>query len=383
MKGDRYFICNIISDEKFIDGAIECFDLYADKWDMQWIICQNINQELKYIKRHSERVFNISENVVLQYLAENKFDAVILHSFGVVSPIIIKQIPKEIKVFWFGWGYDIYNYPEHKPFLKWNLYKPITNKYIKTSTYKNIRHFASKIKFFLMQKDNLYNKAFNRIDFFSGVVDFEYDLLKQNPKFRAHKVRFSYSSLDLINSYKNYEKYNGNNILVGNSAAITNNHLDLLQYLKQIDLNNRKIIIPLSYAGPKKYVEDVVNLYKRTFNNNVITLTDFMPFVEYKQYIQSCSSAIFFMNRQQAMGNIITALKLGCKVFLSENNPIYEYYKDLGMNIFSVEQDLSNENFNICLTDKEIENNRNILKNINDYDATLNKLETIYQAIYS
>lgn len=383
MEGNKYFICNIVSDEKFIDGAIESLDLFSDKWEMQWIVCQNNNQGLKYIVRHPDRIYLISDKNVLQYLDDNKFDAVILHNFGVISPNIIKQIPKNIKVFWFGWGYDIYNFPKQEPFLKWNLFKPLTAQYMKTSLYRKIRQVISKIKFYLMQNYRIYDLALNRIDYFSGVMDFEYDLLKRNPKFRAQKVRFSYSSPISLKSYDNFELYNGNNILIGNSASATNNHIDLLEYLKQIDLNGKKVIIPLSYAGTASYVNTVLKYYQNALVDKVIPLIDYLPFDEYKRYIQSCNIAVFFMERQQAMGNINSALRFGCKVFLSESNPVYKYYKELGIAIFTVEQDFNNHNISIPLSEAEIYQNRAILKKLNDYDAYVAKLETIYDALCS
>lgn len=381
MVEEKFKICNIATDEKFIDGAIESLDLFSDKWDMQWIVC-NINyQGLKFIKRYPDRVTKVSEDRVIDYIVENEFDALILHSFCVISPSVIIKIPNNIKVFWFGWGYDIYNFPAQKPFLKWNLYKPLTNRYINPSFYKIFRQFASKIKFVLKGKNRVYEKALNRIDYFAGVVELEYDLLKRNPKFKAQKVVFSYSSLAGLKSHENYEKFNANNILVGNSAAATNNHLDFLEYLKQIDLNGKKVIMPLSYAGSADYVNTVIKCYKNALGDNVIPLTDFMPFDEYKRYILSCSASVFFMERQQAMGNIGSALKYGCKVYLSKKNPVYQYYKDLGMTIFTVESDFNNSNISIPLTDVEIEQNRTILKKLHDYDAYIGKLNTIYEAL--
>lgn len=374
----KFKICNICADEKFIDNAIEGMDLFADKWNSLWIICQNTNNELRYIKKHINRITKVQENNVLNYISEYGFDAVILHSYGVISPTIIKDIPRKIKLFWFGWGYDIYNFPENKPFLKWNLYKPLTYNYINPSVFTKLRHIASHLKFYLLRKDKVYCESLKRIDYFSGVVDFEYDLLKRNPNFRAQKVLFSYSNPTELDTY---EHFNGNNILVGNSAAFTNNHLDLLEHLKPVDLSARKIILPLSYAGTIQYGKKIENAYKQIYGNNVIALIDFMPYDEYKRYIQSCSIAIFFMVRQQAMGNIKSSLKYGCKVFLSEDNPVYKYFKDLGMIIFSVEKDFNTNNLAHPLTDIEIKHNRNILNKLYDYNAYIRKLETIYNKL--
>ena len=237
--------------------------------------------------------------------------------------------------------------------------------------------------FTLKGNGRVYKRALNRVDYFAGIIEFEYDLLKSNPNFRAQKVSFVYSSICSVTSYGNFEKYDGRNILIGNSAADTNNHLDLLEHLKLLDLSDRKIILPLSYAGAEKYVSDVVNAYKSFFGDSVIALTSFMPFEQYKKYILSCNVAIFFMERQQAMGNIHSALKFGCKVYLSNKNPVYEYYKGLGFSVYSVEKELSNEHISIGLTDAEIDNNRFLLKNRYEYKSYLNKLETIYQAIKS
>ncbi|MBP5364982.1 MAG: TDP-N-acetylfucosamine:lipid II N-acetylfucosaminyltransferase [Bacteroidales bacterium] len=381
MEINKYKICNIALDEKFIDGAIECLDLLSDRWDSQWVVCQNVEQDLKMIKRYVDRIKIIPEKNVLDYINQNKFDAIILHSFVAVSPLTIIQIPKKIRVFWFGWGYDIYNFPEYRPFLKWNLYKPLTYRYINSSLSVRINQLVSKIIFFIKRKDKLFDKALNRIDFFSGILPFEYDLLKHNSKFRAQRVLFSYSSLAGLKSYENFERYDGNNILIGNSAVSTNNHLDLLEYLRQLDLEGKKIIMPLSYGGQGDYVKYIIKKYKEFLGDKLIPVVDFLPFDVYTSYIKSCSVAIFFMERQQAMGNIITALKYGCKVFLSDKNPVYKFYRDMGVSVFSVERDLNNENIANSLEESEIEKNRNIFKNQGDYNAYIKKLNTIYEAL--
>lgn len=373
-------VLSIAPDEKFIDGAIECFDLYSNKFEMHWCVCKNSNQQLKHIK-HIKRVIVIPEKKILKHIYNIQYDAIVLHSFGVINPSIINNIPKEIKLFWFGFGYDIYNYPSQAPFLQWNLYKPITKKYITSSLIQTLRNFFLHFLFIIRHRKHLYEKALNRIDYFSGVLDFEYDLMRRNPYFRAQQVKFSYSSLEILKSYEQFQHYNGNNILVGNSAAITNNHLDLLDYLKKIDLNNKKIILPLSYAGTKRYVRKIQYIYKKNFGDGTIILTDFIPLSEYMKYIRSCSIAVFFMERQQAMGNIISALKNGCKVFLSDNNPVYKFYKKIGIIVFSVENELNNKNIEQPLSFKEIAHNRQILKTMYDYDACINNLDTIYKML--
>lgn len=81
------------------------------------------------------------------------------------------------------------------------------------------------------------------------------------------------------------------------------------------------------------------------------------------------------------MGNIISALKNGCKVFLSDNNPVYKFYKKIGIIVFSVENELNNKNIEQPLSFKEIAHNRQILKTMYDYDACINNLDTIYKML--
>jgi hypothetical protein len=42
----------------------------------------------------------------------------------------------------------------------------------------------------------------------------------------------------------------GNNILIGNSSSYSNNHLEVFEHLKTFDLEDKKLIVPLSYGNP-------------------------------------------------------------------------------------------------------------------------------------
>ena len=65
--------------------------------------------------------------------------------------------------------------------------------------------------------------------------------------------------------------------------------------------------------------------------------------------------------RQQAMGNIYTALNMGCKVFLSNTSPVFTFLKKLGVYVYSIQNDLSTSEINTPLTEEEKSHNRNII----------------------
>ena len=125
-----------------------------------------------------------------------------------------------------------------------------------------------------------------------------HDLLKEKNDYKGGKVKFQYSSLNFFETREKKEDYIGDNILIGNSAAETNNHLEILQYLKKLNIGDRKIIVPLSYGGWKVQKQIIMESYEKEFHNQFVPILNFMPFADYKHIIGSCSIAIFGHERE-------------------------------------------------------------------------------------
>ena len=121
---------------------------------------------------------------------------------------------------------------------------------------------------------------------------------------------------------------------------MSNNHLEVFEILSKIDLNGRKIILPLSY-GDNKYRDEILKLGNVAFPRNLQPLTKFYPINEYNDIIKTCS--VFIMNsyRQQGIGNIFAMLWMGAKVYLDERNTTYHYLKRINCSVFSVNKDLN------------------------------------------
>ena len=386
-------IANIIKDDKFIDILFDSLALLNDKWENDYLLVRdNKPSTYKYIK-NADRIIFVPKNAILDYLVEKQYDAVFLHSLPSFPIELIPLIDKKIKVFWFAWGWDIYQLPKGKPFIQNNLINTETLKELEKIRNKNsslqkksIKDYLRVIKYYFCDspktKDTkCYYKALRRIDYFSGVLDYEYDLMKSVKGFRANRVSFKYVSIQGLENPGIAELFKGHNILIGNSAASTNNHLDIIPFLKKLNLGERKIILPLSYPNNKDYIEDISNAYIQEYGKNTMVLKEFMPSKEYSNIVQSCSIAIFFMERQQAIGNINMALKKGCKVFLSETNPVYRFYKDLGLKVFSVQRDLIQKEIDSPLSNEEIENNREILRKRINKEQYIKDLNYIHECI--
>lgn len=121
----------------------------------------------------------------------------------------------------------------------------------------------------------------------------------------------------------------GPDLLVGNSATPSNNHMELFQLLKSLDLEGRRLIVPLSY-GDIQYADHVVALGQRMFGSRFVPLRDFLSADAFAEKIATCG--FVFMNhvRQQATGNVTLSLFKGAKVFLRPANLLSHFYRRLG-----------------------------------------------------
>ena len=113
---------------------------------------------------------------------------------------------------------------------------------------------------------------------------------------------------------------------------------------------------------------------------NIEILKDFIPLDEYNKKIGSCSFFIFGHKRQQAMGNIISALWMGSSVFLYEDNPVYKFLKKSNFFVFEIKK--FNQNYNeLILTKEQKEINRELIKKIFNENEALKNIENIYNML--
>jgi hypothetical protein len=81
-----------------------------------------------------------------------------------------------------------------------------------------------------------------------------------------------------------------------------------------------------------------------------------MPYESYFDLVGGAKAAVFNCYRQMAMGNIFEFLNSGIKIYLSNHNIIYQWLKDLGLKIFTIEEfvsDLESDNLELSSEDKE------------------------------
>ncbi len=286
----------------FIDFIKENFEFEQHIFFLRGDINQypvQLSENIIYLKHSSQFISLISEM--------NKARKIILHSIFISKIVLLLGIQPWLlkKCYWMIWGGDLYYYQFRTRNFKSNIYEKI-----RTFVIKRIGHFVTYIK-----------------------GDYELAQKWYGAKGEYHEC-LMYTS-NLYNECAVPHKAVEGNILVGNSAAPTNNHLDVFEKLRPFKDENIKIYCPLSY-GNDKYAAYVAKIGKDLFGDKFIPLFEFISFEKYLDLLGQIDMAIFAHKRQQAMGNTITLLGLGKKVYMRNDVTPWALFNELGVKVFDV-----------------------------------------------
>jgi len=363
-------IMHIANDEKFIDSAISIFDKSGSENFL--IINQGLRSEkLSHVKT---KCAPIPRNKLRKYLLDKDVwvgvDCVILHSLVNLSIVI----PDNVPCVWIGFGYDYYD------LINKELYLPKTRDYIrnKKRSIFDIKSFTLKLYEFIFIK-NMDKKKFisKYVDYFSPVISTEYKMIeiKCMPEF----LEWNYGTVEtLIAKGIEEDVLLTNDVLVGNSATDTGNHLDVLELLS-VDAVGGNVILPLNY-GDESYASKVIIEFRKEFGSKVQAITNFMPLEEYLSLVSRCGIMIMLHKRQQAYANINLGLYTGAKIYLHSSSPLYDYLIGMGYIIFN-ENDINESSLSAALSRNEKINNRKILHSILSENVMIEKTKAMLNKI--
>ena len=296
----------LIWDKKFVLPFMEFIHKHFPEGNHHFIVYGNVKESdvpcspdtdvMPSLIQHAlslSRLFRQSDKIILHGLFCNR-----LMFLLAMQPWLLKRC------YWVMWGADLYAHEALTKDWSWR-----NNEWLRRFIIKRIGHFVTYIK---------------------G----DYELAKKwygaNGKY--HNC-FMYQS----NLYKDYavspKQSDTKNILVGNSADPTNNHEEVLERLRPYKDQDIKIYCPLSY-GPSNHANQIAKLGKEIFGDKFIPLMDFIPFEKYLEFLGQIDIAVFAHKRQQAMGNTISLLGLGKKLFLRSDTTQWQYLVDLGVKVF-------------------------------------------------
>lgn len=200
---------------------------------------------------------------------------------------------------------------------------------------------------------NLFFLAFSKAAGLVFLIDGEYEQFKRithvsNRSFIAPEPDDPSDIKDWpdFSKYRNETVHRSINVLVGNSATASNFHEEVFERLKQYKTEWMKVYVPLSY-GNTGYRETVVDKGFTMFGDSFSPLLDFMDSKDYIKFLTGMDVAIFYCDRQQAMGTINLLLGLGKKVYLRRGTSMWNAYVEQGFTIFDADSinQLSYEEF--------------------------------------
>ena len=129
----------------------------------------------------------------------------------------------------------------------------------------------------------------------------------------------------------------GPDILLGNSARATNNHIEAFELLGARKADSGRVVVPLSYGDPG-YARAVAAIGRQWLGERLDPVLEWMSISDYNRRVGGCGFVVMNHRRQQAVGNIGAALFWGATVYLRRENPLFSFYTDLGVHIRAVDE---------------------------------------------
>ncbi|MFY4783609.1 TDP-N-acetylfucosamine:lipid II N-acetylfucosaminyltransferase [Aliarcobacter butzleri] len=294
-------ILHVMILDKFLAPYIDFVDENFGRENHHYVFITSEKYEYGLTPEHKVEFLYTDDDIFITLLKYMKMaKKIILHGLWRDKVDILLYFNQKLlkKCYWVMWGGDFY-FPETK---------------------SNIRH-------------EVIRNIGNLITYVKG----DYELAQ---KWYGANGTYHECFMYLSNLYKGYDikqkKHTTTNIQLGNSADTSNNHIDVLNQLKKYKNENIKIYTPLSY-GNQEYSKEVITYGEELFKDKFIQLTEFMPFYKYLEFLGGIDISIFAHKRQQAMGNIITLLGLGKKVYLRQDITTWQFFLEKEIKVYNID----------------------------------------------
>ncbi|MFD2891043.1 TDP-N-acetylfucosamine:lipid II N-acetylfucosaminyltransferase [Flavobacterium chuncheonense] len=383
-------IVHVASDEKFINSAFAQFEAVYKGANFFYLIVDDITAPLKYVNPNNQIFLETNAVANLKKLHEKFKDATLIcfHSLNYFNSIVLNHTPSYYKTLCMFWGLEFYNNPiffNQQDVLGIQTFGAYFKKDLQEKLLTSFKDVFRQLKYRLIDGTNSPHtevaKAIRKVDFCGALYEEEHELMKIKASVNFDFFKFTYYPLELMIG-ENSDWVTGTDIMLGNSASYSNNHLEAFELLNKFNLENRKVVLPLSY-GNQSYKEDILKKGETALRDHFEPLTTFLGLQEYNNYLKRCGIVIMNHYRQQAFGNIVVMLFMGAKLYLNENNTIYRFLKRMGIHVYSISDDFNADNINaleVLDNDKRI-HNREVLKSLLSRnlleDALVKQLEKI------
>lgn len=359
-------ILNIVHDDKFIDGLISEYDHLRINATFL-VLQQGCAKPLKYIKNESRvKCVCVGTKEYEFFQKAGDYDVIWVHFLDASKMDFVNNIPMEQRgkkvVVWSAWGSDLYGIL-NLSHLGWRtFFRMLLDTSISSGARLIVRQllgiFGVTRKFY----DARVRRFMSLVDFGSAIVPGESRFLRRIMKRNANIIEFCYGDLSSSKIRYPIVDLNQKNIWLGNSATYTNNHFDAFARMK--GLAGYQIIAPLSYGDAAKSIDKGGRV---CFGERWKPIFDFMSLDRYLAKMATCSIFVFPHIRQQALGNVLLALKLGGCLFMDHRNPIMLQLRERNITVYDI-CCLNDKAMKKCLTDFKTRQIENVGRSYNLYD---------------
>lgn len=323
-----------------------------------WEKCLDVNtQDIIYLINNSQQVF-------IHYL--NDFVTWLVCRYDIKTPMN-----------WILWGSDLYEN------IDINLYDEFTKKFLtvdcnlKIKDFKNTNEYIYRKsairKFNKIIPDGIKGDYFVAKEFFTTSASYEH-FVYPNPVDFITLDNNNFKVKEAFNLKKKYKYV----IQLGNSGDPSNNHLEAIEILSKMKENNFCVVCPLSY-GNSPYINKLIPKIKEILGDRFVPLTNFLNTEDYFSILNQVDVAIMNHNRQQATSNILPLFYLGKKVYMKNHITTYSTFKELGLNVFDVNQIDFKDFTNFIEMDLEDRiNNKSIILNNYNEEILLENIKKIF-----
>jgi len=321
--------------------------------------------DLNNVKRINFHVFNLFHRSII------KSDSiVILHGLNYWNSKFLLQ-RNDLKIFSCLWGGELYS----NPLIRSEFSSTFFNK---TTLLRKIYEFSNYGIWEINNKYEIMRKALFKSKYISMMKE-EFDLFSDLGYLDRNSTFFRFNYFPIENKIKfidNIKAIEKTNIIIGKSAKPEENHFEIINILKGLNVSLGDIIIPVSY-GDKKYKKKIIKYGTDSFGYNFKPIHNFLPLDDYLKLLSECKIAIFGQKRQMGYGNIIYLLLLGTKIFLNKESLIFLNLKKNNVILFSIQDDLNNDSVKEPLSLRESKHNKKIIKSLLDTSKIMTNLKKL------
>lgn len=232
-------------------------------------------------------------SITLIQLLTTPNTVIILHGYSLLFFIIVGILPfTKAKVKWVVWGAGI------------NRHKGIKGGFtlsLRRYLYQKVNHISCTMK---PDADKLRNDFLYKGD----IRILTYNSQKRKIPLVSEEEAIGKKDCDVIN------------ILIGNSAHVHNQHIEILSLLSKFRNENLKIHLFLNYGGSDHYIKNVIKFGEEKFGNKLVTFQKLLPLQEYQLIIKNMNILIMSATKQTGLGAIYNVIDFGGVVFLNKNS---------------------------------------------------------------